>query len=61
MYAVREVWVRGSERRARVRIASWDFLGRSRQATGPGLSCLMGVWDGEGEVGGASSLSRKEA
>ncbi len=43
-----------------MRIASWDFLGRSRQFTGPDLSCLVGVEEGDGEVGGASSWSRKE-
>ena len=53
--------MRGSERRARVRIASWDFWGRSRQATGPGLSCVVGGEDGGEDGGGASSSSRKEA
>ena len=42
-------------------MASWDFSGRSRQATGPGLSGLEGAGDGDGGLGGTSSWSRKEA
>ena len=53
MYACRLVWVRGSDKRARVRMASWPFRGRSRHRTGLSFSrpgSGGGGWEDEPSV-----------